>query len=165
MKPLLFLLLARTIPPAYADQLIGDLEEESHGKPAHWLIRHTLTAATTGLQMRLAHANALETAAATAFLLGLPLILTLELRRYALTLIPFREAADFSTPALIALTLAIALLTAWETTLLGRRWLPVLMATTITAIIAALTNSPMLLTAAALAGGALATRPKERNPA
>ena len=136
--------------PGAPEHLLGDIEEEAQTKSQFWLFRHVVIAA-------IYNSNLLETAAATAFLLGLPLLLGLELRRFALTLIPFRESAEFSFSALLSAALAIAALTAWETWLLGRRWLPVILATLLTAAIAALTNAPIILTAAALLGGSLAT--------
>jgi len=136
--------------PGASEHLLGDLEEEAQTKSKFWLLRQVTEAAAY-------NSNLLETAAATAFLLGLPLLLTLELRRFALTLIPFRESAEFSFSALLFTALAIAALAAWETRLLGGRWLPVILATLLTAAIAALTNLPAILTAAAFVGGLLAT--------
>lgn len=136
--------------PGTNEHLLGDIEEEALTKSRCWLVRHVAIAAVY-------NSNLLETAAATAFLLGIPLLLGLELRRFALTLIPFRESAEFSFSALLLAAVAIAALAAWETRLLGRRRLPVILATLLTAAIAALTNAPIILTAAAFLGGSLAT--------
>jgi len=142
--------------PGASEHLIGDLEEEAQSHPSFWLLRHVLLAAAY-------QANLLETAAATAFLVGIPLLVTFELRRFALTMIPFRESADFSNLSLLTGALAIATLTAWETRLLGGRWLPVAGATALTFAITALTNAPAVLTVAAFLGGSLATLHRRGN--
>ncbi len=146
MNRLLFALFLPNAP----EYLIGDLEEEALHHGRFWLLRHVLTAA--------AHqSNLLETAAATAFLLGIPLLLILELRRYALTLIPFRDSTDFTPLSTLLLAGMLAVSTAFATRALGGKWPPVFLATFTTALIAALTGSPLLLSAAAFLGGSLAT--------
>ena len=148
MNRLLFALFLPNAP----EYLIGDLEEEALQHGRFWLLRHVLTAA--------AHqSNLLETTAATAFLLGIPLLLLLELRRYALTLIPFRESTAFSPLSTALFALLLALSTAFSTRALGGKWPPVLIATLTTGVISVITNSPLILAAAAFLGGSLATRP------
>jgi hypothetical protein len=142
--------------PGASEHLIGDLEEEAESQSTLRFLRHILIAATH-------QASLLETTAATAFLIGIPLLVTIEIRRFALTMIPFRESADFSNVSLLLMTVAIATLSAWETRLLGRRWLPVASAAAITLVITALTNTPTILTAAALVGGSLATLRRRGN--
>jgi hypothetical protein len=146
-------LLFRLFLPNAPAHLLGDLEEESHSHSRLWLFRHILTAA-------LHQSNLLETAAATSFLLGLPLIVILELRRSSLTLIPYRESAAFTTPSLLLIALAVALLTSLLQHALPKSRLTILLATTLTALISALTATPQLLTAAALLGGTLAMQRK-----
>ncbi|MFN0105927.1 MAG: hypothetical protein ACKV2U_28055 [Bryobacteraceae bacterium] len=163
MKDFLFAIVARTVPGKDVEHWLGDLEEEAIGKPEFWLLRHALLAAAHGVRIRLTNANFLECAAATAFLIGLPLVLTLELRRFVLTLIPFRESAEFSTPVAVALAIGIGIIAAWETRLLGRRWLPALLATAMTAAIVTLTNSPLIMAAAAFLGGSLAIYRRKRG--
>src|SRR6187549_1458501 len=136
--------------------MIGDLEEEARMHSPFWLVRHVLLAAFH-------HANLLETAAATAFLIGIPLLAIIEMRRFALTMIPFRESAGFSNFSLLLIAAVIVALSAWETRQLGRRWLPVLAATALTFAITALTNSPAILTVAAFLGGSMATFGRRGN--
>ena len=147
MRRILFAVLLAGAP----EHLLGDLEEEAKTNSPFWLFRQVVIAAAYT-------ANLLETAAATAFLIGLPLLFTIQLRRFALTLIPFRESAEYATTAIILLAITAAALSAWETRMLGRRWLPVVLATLLTAAVAALTSAPLILTAAAFLGGSLATR-------
>lgn len=154
MRRLLFQLLL----PGAPEYIIGDLEEEAQSQSALWFLRHVLMAA--------AHqAKLLETAAATAFLIGIPLVTILELRRYNLTNIPFRESADFSIFSIVLLNVMIAALSAWETYMLNGRWLPVAAATILTLAITHLTNAPQILTVAALFGGSLATLRRRGNTA
>ena len=154
MRRILFLLLL----PGAPEYLIGDLEEEAHTQSAFWFFRHLLIASAHQSKL-------LETAAATAFLIGIPLVAILELRRYNLTNIPFRESADFSSFSVILLSLIVAALSAWETHLLSSRWLPVAAATILTLAITTLTDAPQILTAAALLGGSLATLRRRGNTA
>lgn len=109
-------ILFAVLLPSASEHLLGDLEEESKTYSIFWLLRQVLLTAALNI-------NLLETAAASAFLIGVPLLVTLELRRFALTLIPFRESAEYSATAILLLALATAVLSAWETRLLGRRWL------------------------------------------
>lgn len=104
-----------------------------------------------------------EEAAATAFLLALPLTVALELRRYALTLIHFRESANFTPVSLITLALITATLAALQLRALPNPRLAVLTATLTTAAIAHITHAPQLLTAATLLGGSLATLQRKRK--
>lgn len=143
------ILLAVLLPGA-SEHLLGDLEEEAQTQSPLWFLRQVLLAAAY-------NANLLETAAATAFLIGIPLVVTIQIRRFALTMIPFRESADFSHFSLLLMAVAVAALSAWETRLLGRRWLPVTGATALTFAVTALTNAPAILTVAAFFGGSLAT--------
>ena len=149
---LLFALLLPNAP----DHLLGDLEEEAAANGPLWLLRHTLTAAYHQTQL-------LETAAATAFLLALPLTLALELRRYSLTLIYFRENAHFTPESLATLALLTALLSALQVRALPNPRLAVIAATISTAAIAHITNAPQLLTAATVLGGSLATLQRKRK--
>lgn len=158
MKRLLFTLLALAAPPGQAEHWLGDLEEESATRQPSWLIRHTLAALFHALRVRATHAGLLEQTAAAAFLVGIPLIVTLELRRFALTQIPFRESAGYSVASLTALAAIAAALAFWQSWLLGRRWPAVAAATLLILIITALIQAPwLILTAAVLTGGSLAT--------
>jgi hypothetical protein len=151
------LLFAVFLPNA-PDHLLGDLEEEAAANGPLWFLRHTLTAAYHQAQL-------LETAAATAFLLALPLTLALELRRYSLTLIYFRESANFTPTSLTILALLTALLAALQLRALPNPRLALIAATITTAGIAHITNAPQFLTAATLLGGSLATLQRKRtNP-
>jgi hypothetical protein len=151
------LLFAVFLPNA-PDHLLGDLEEEAAANGPLWLLRHTLTAAYHQTQL-------LETAAATAFLLALPLTLALELRRYSLTLIYFRESANFTPASLTILVLLTAALAALQVRALPSPRLALITATITTAAIALITNAPQFLTAATLLGGSLATLQRKRtNP-
>lgn len=151
MKILFALLL-----PNAPDHLLGDLEEEAASNGPLWLLRHTLTAAYHQAQL-------LETAAATAFLLALPLTLALELRRYTLTLIYFRESANFTPASLTTLALLTAILAALQIRALPNPRLALVTATISTAAIAHITNAPHVLTAATLLGGSIAILQRERK--
>jgi hypothetical protein len=143
-------LLFKILLPHAPEHLLGDLEEEAPSQSRFWLLRQVLQTA--------AHqSNLLESAAAAAFLTGIPLALLLELRRYTLTLIPHRESAAFSPLAFTLLALALAALSAF------RPRPQVLLAALFTAVIVTLTGAPLILAAAPLLGGAL-TKPKQRTP-
>lgn len=142
--------------PNAPDHLLGDLEEEAAANGPLWLLRHTLTAAYHQTEL-------LETAAATAFLLALPLTVALELRRYVLTLIYFRESANFTQESLVTLALLAATLSALQLRALPNPRLAVIAATISTAAIAHITHAPQLLTAATILGGSLATLQRKRK--
>ena len=151
------ILFALFLPNA-PEHLLGDLEVEAAANGPLWLLRHTLAAAYH-------EAEFLETAAATAFLLALPLTLALGLRRYALTLIYFRESANFTPNSLTILALLTTILAALQVRALPNPRLAVIAATISTAAIAHITNAPQILTAATLLGGSLATLQRKRtNP-
>lgn len=149
-------LLFKVFLPHAPEYLLGDLEEEARGRSRLWLVRQVLGAAARQAQW-------LEPAAAAAFLVGLPLVGLVALRRYVLTLVFFRESADFTagSTALFALLLAVA--AAAATRALGGRWTAVFFATVLTAAVAAMTDSPLVLTAAAFCGGSLAMLPARQG--
>lgn len=150
------LLFALLLPNASTD-LLGDLEEEAVANGPLWLFRHTVLAAYYQAQI-------LETAAATAFFIGLPLILALELRRYTLSLIYFRESAGFTPESVAGLALLTVLLAAVQRRTLPDPRLALIAAVITTAAITHITNAPQILTAASLLGGSLATLQRKRKP-
>lgn len=149
MKQLLFAVFLAGAP----EHLVGDLEEESAAQSLGWLVKQVVV-------VWLQRVNWLETAAATAFLLGFPLVFVLAIRRYSLAQIPFRESAEFTVGGVVLLAVGVGALTAWLTRLLGGGWLPVGMAAAFTLIITFVTGAPVTLVAAAIFGGSLATSKK-----
>jgi hypothetical protein len=149
-------LLFRIFLPHAPEYLLGDLEEEARERSRLWLVGQVVGAA--------AHeARWLEAAAAAAFLVGLPLVALIALRRYVLTLVFFRESAEFTAGSTAFFAALLGIAAAAATRALGGRWPAVCFATGITATVAVLTGSPLVLTAAAFLGGSFATRPTRQG--
>ena len=149
-------LLFRLFLPHAPEYLLGDLEEEARGRSRLWLARQVVGAAAM-------EARWLESAAAAAFLVGMPLVALLALRRSVRTLVFFRESSDFTAASTALFAVLLATSAAAATRALGGRWPAVCFATGITAAVAALTGSPLVLTAAAFLGGSFATRPTRQG--
>ncbi len=106
----------RMAPGGLGENLAGDLIEDYEDArtrlgdraAVRWLARHAAWTCWESLRIRSRQGNWLERAAAAAFLVALPLSAAIALRRYALTLVPFRESAEFGLPALAAAALSCA---------------------------------------------------------
>lgn len=157
-------------PAGIGAEMAGDLFEEAVRMRAErgplrahwWLLRQALGASLEALRIRSERGDWLESSAATALLVALPLTVVLAVRRYVLTLIPYRDSADFSAAGLAALALLLAALVSAETILLParRKSVPVIAAFAV-AIVAALADALparqiAMMAAAAFSGGCLA---------
>lgn len=106
----LLALVEYCVPDGLGANLAGDLEEEAREFGQLWLVRECLRTLWHGITMRSRRWNLLESSAAVALLFATPLTLLLALRRFVLVLVPYRESADFSGPALALLAAATAIL-------------------------------------------------------
>lgn len=144
-------IIERLAPAEIAPHVAGDLAEEASqvrdvsgdAKARMWLLRHSTLCGFRCVAMRLRRADAPECVAAAAFFVALPLTAVLTLRRYALWLVPYRESLSFSNGATATLAIVLAGLAAWQVSLLGprrREWIPVLLSTAFTGLIAIVTG-------------------------
>lgn len=103
-------LVERCAPEGLGASLAGDLAEEASEFGQLWLARECLRTLWHGIRMRARSGNLLESSAAVALLFAIPLTLVLELRRFILGLVPYRESASLDGPALALLMAASAAL-------------------------------------------------------
>ncbi len=106
----LLALVEYCVPDGLGANLAGDLEEEAREFGQLWLVRECLRTLWHGITMRSRRSNLLESSAAVALLFAIPLTLLLALRRFVLVLVPYRESAELSGPALALLAAATAIL-------------------------------------------------------
>lgn len=153
-------------PPEIGSNLAGDLLEEAEEVAAlygrwrarRWLARQSTVCCLHGLRLRSRQWDLLECASATALLFALPVGLIVALRRYALTLVPYRDSSEWSAGPYAACILAVMALSAIESRLVAvrARMLPPL-ACAVAALLVSQGSwtERVVLAVAALAGGAI----------